>query len=150
MRGEVELAQLEAVPPPSSAIDAVEDALAQLAAVEDLVHRPILRIRVLDDDPGLADVTSRRLRLEGFHVESGGTPGGGEPEVVIADLGLLETLPPDVVDSIRACRPIVVSGAGDESGRAAAETFGAIAYLQKPVVFEDLLAAIRRRSKAGF
>ena len=67
-------------------------------------------------------------------------------DVVVLDLGLVESLEPSQRSALKLARPIVVTGAADPASRALADDLGASDYLVKPVEAEDLAAAVKRRS----
>ena len=66
-------------------------------------------------------------------------------EVLVFDLGLFPSLDAAGKKSVRAAKPVVVTGATDAAGRALAASLDASDYLVKPVEIEELAAAIRRR-----
>ncbi|MFE2426368.1 response regulator transcription factor [Streptomyces sp. NPDC059373] len=110
-----------------------------------------MRVLVVEDDPGIADLLVRGLNRAGY--EAGSVSSGQqalsavpEPDVVLLDLGL-----PDV-DGIDVCRRlrsrsgvaiIVVTARGEEGDRVAALDEGADDYLVKPFGLAELLARIR-------
>ncbi|MBM9435204.1 response regulator transcription factor [Actinacidiphila bryophytorum] len=110
-----------------------------------------MRVLVVEDDPGIADLLVRGLERAGY--EAVGVPDGRqalasvpEPDVVLLDLGL-----PDM-DGVDVCRRlrgrsdaaiIVVTARGEEGDRVAALDEGADDYLVKPFGLAELLARIR-------
>jgi len=66
-------------------------------------------------------------------------------DVVVLDLGLVESLGPAQRAALKQARPIVVTGAADRAARALAADLDASDYLVKPVELEELSAAIKRR-----
>ena len=147
LSGEIELARGDGLPPGAEVDRALQAVLGRLAQAEDAVASPAPRVLLLDDDAGLADVTARRLRRDGFRVETSAVALAPSPgQVTVADLGLLVTAEPHLQDAIRTRRPILVSGASLPVGRRAAQDFGSSAFLQKPVPYDVLVAAIRARA----
>jgi len=136
-------------PPMERLLDDVRDALSQLEAVEDASQ---LRgaVLVVDDDERLAEITARGLRRLGFDADSS-TKLSALParEVVVFDLSVLEALDARSHRDLKASRPIVVTGATDAASRALAASLDASDYLVKPVVLEELAAAIKRRLAEG-
>jgi DNA-binding response OmpR family regulator len=100
----------------------------------------------VDDDGRLAEITARGLRRMGFDADSSSQVRElHDGEVLVFDLGLFTSLDAAAKKSVRAAKPIVVTGATDAAGRALAASLGASDYLVKPVEIEELAAAIRRR-----
>ncbi len=120
------------------------------------------RIMIVEDDPDLLHGLSVRLRSSGYDV-SHAIDGASAvrlavndpPDVIILDLGIpagdgfkvmqrLKTLAPS------ASIPIIVLTARDPcDARARSMEAGAIAFFQKPVDNEELLAAIHKAQSAG-
>jgi DNA-binding response OmpR family regulator len=150
MKAELELAIVDdALPPAERLLDDVREALAHLAAVEDVSH---LRgsVLVVDDDARLAEITARGLRRIGFDADSSTsvrTLKAGE--VLVFDLSLLDSLDAATHEDLRSRRPIIVTGATDAASRALGDRLEASAYLVKPVELEELAAAITRRMAAS-
>ncbi|MER6095977.1 response regulator transcription factor [Streptomyces sp. NPDC001728] len=110
-----------------------------------------MRVLVVEDDTGIADLLVRGLRRAGYTAESVSTGRQAlaavpEPDVVLLDLGL-----PDL-DGVEVCRRlrsrsdvaiIVVTARGEEGDRVAALDEGADDYLVKPFGLAELLARIR-------
>lgn len=110
-----------------------------------------MRVLVVEDDPGIADLLVRGLQRAGY--QAIGVPCGRqaltaapEPDVVLLDLGL-----PDM-SGVKVCRLlrarsdvaiIVVTARGEEGDRVAALDEGADDYLVKPFGLAELLARIR-------
>jgi len=110
-----------------------------------------MRVLVVEDDRGIADLLVRGLERAGY--EAAAAPTGQEaltaspePDVVLLDLGL-----PDI-DGVEVCRRlrsrsdvavIVVTARGEEGDRVAALDEGADDYLVKPFGLAELLARIR-------
>ncbi len=146
LKAELELAEVDdAAPSTERLLDDVREALAHLSAAEDAIH---LRgsVLVVDDDIRLAEITARGLRRLGFDADATSSPRNRRArEVLVFDLSLLEALDAGTRESVRASRPIVVTGATDARSRALAASLDASDYLVKPVELEELAAAINRR-----
>jgi CheY-like chemotaxis protein len=146
LKAELELAELDGVAPPNNTLlDDVREALAHLGAAEDASH---LRgsVLVVDDDVRLAEITARGLRRLGFDAGASSSPRNRTArEILVFDLSLIEALDAPARESIRAARPIVVTGATDARSRALAASLDASDYLVKPIELEELAAAINRR-----
>jgi DNA-binding response OmpR family regulator len=106
------------------------------------------RVLVVDDDLRLAEITARGLRRMGFDAHSGGDVRDmREGDVLVVDLGLVPSLDEASKQTVRAAKPIVVTGATDAAGRALAASLDASDYLVKPVELEELAASIRRHTR---
>ncbi len=122
------------------------EALALLEKVEAAAFS-IVSVLVLDDDERLGELTARSLRRLGYEAEFASRMRTLRPrEIVVLDLGLSSSLDAGELATLRATRPIVVTGAADPASRSLAEDLGAAAYLIKPVETADLAAAINRRT----
>ena len=145
VRAELELATLDATAlEPGKLMQDVREALDQLATVEDsaLRERSVL---VVDDDSRLAELTARGLRRLGFDARPDNGLGTLRPrDVVVFDLSLAGSLSADALKSLKAARPIVVTGATDSASRGLAAGLDAADYLVKPVELDELAGAIRR------
>jgi two-component system response regulator MprA len=127
-----------------------------------IVREKMLKILVVEDEPGIADFVRRGLLQNGFEVEVASTGSEGleavhliKPDLVVLDLTL-----PDV-DGIDVCRRlraesdvgIMILTARQAIGeRVRGLEAGADDYLPKPFAFEELLARIRavlRRRSPG-
>jgi DNA-binding response OmpR family regulator len=111
----------------------------------------VVRVLVVEDDPGIARSLVRGLDRAGYEahsVETGRAALAAEPlpDVVLLDLGL-----PDM-DGVEVCRMlrrrsdlaiIVVTARGEEGDRVSALDEGADDYLVKPFGLSELLARIR-------
>ena len=123
----------------------LRESLLHLSEVEDLLYRRS-SVLVVDDDARLAELTARGLRRMGFDARSDDGIGSLRPrEIVVFDLSLRAGLDPDAVASLKATRPIIVTGATDAASRAVATDLDASDYLVKPVELDDLVAAVARR-----
>ncbi|HEY3194036.1 MAG TPA: hypothetical protein VGK42_02250 [Candidatus Dormibacteraeota bacterium] len=151
LKAELELALVDGTPaPPERLLEDVREALGLLSAVEDSVYSN-RAVVVVDDDVRLADITARGLRRLGFDARSERSLQSLRVgEVVVFDLSLLAEIDASSVQSLRASRPIVVTGATDPASRALAVSVDASDYLVKPVELDELVAAINRRiAEAG-
>jgi CheY-like chemotaxis protein len=146
LKAELDLAEIDgAAPPTKRLLDDVREALTHLSAAEDASH---LRssVLVVDDDARLAEITARGLRRLGFDADASSSLRGLRArEVLVFDLSLFEVLDAAARQNVRACRPIVVTGATDAGSRALASRLDASDYLVKPIELEELAAAINRR-----
>ncbi|MFI1096444.1 response regulator transcription factor [Streptomyces sp. NPDC020917] len=110
-----------------------------------------MRVLVVEDDPGIADLMVRGLERAGYDTAAAASGqqallASPDPDVVLLDLGL-----PDM-DGVEVCRTlrgrsdmaiIVVTARGEEGDRVAALDEGADDYLVKPFGLAELLARIR-------
>lgn len=150
LKAELELAEADGTSPPIDRLLAdLDEAFALLTAVETASHL-LVPVFVLDDDARLAEITARGLARLGYHADSGTSlrPLRAR-EVLVFDLGLLLNLDVDARETVRAAKPIVVTGATDPASRALAASLGASDYLVKPIEIEELAAAINRRMAEG-
>jgi DNA-binding response OmpR family regulator len=135
------------VPPVERLLEDIDEAFGHLSEAEE-AERPAVRVLVVDDDERLAEITARGLRRLGFEADSTTKlPSSFGGAVPVVDLGILEGAGSDVLEAVRAARPIVVTGATDRASRAIAESLAASDYLLKPVHLDVLAAAIKRRTK---
>jgi CheY-like chemotaxis protein len=146
LKAELELALIDGTPAPvERLLEDVRAALGLLSAVEDSAYSN-RAVVVVDDDVRLADITARGLRRLGFDARSERSLQSLRVgEVVVFDLSLLAEIDASSVQSLRASRPIVVTGATDPASRALAVSVDASDYLVKPVELDELVAAINRR-----
>ncbi|HKW58156.1 MAG TPA: hypothetical protein VJR46_00125 [Candidatus Dormibacteraeota bacterium] len=106
----------------------------------------VVRVLVIDDDERLGELTARGLRRLGYSAETAVRPRVlRRGEAAVFDLGVLPSLSAEERASLKAARPIVVTGAVDAGSRAAAADLDASDYLVKPVEISELAAAINRR-----
>ena len=149
-RAEIELAQSDgSAPPIARLLGDLEEAIALLSQVEAVIFSTV-SVLVVDDDERLGELLARGLRRLGYEAESSGRLRALRPrEVVVLDLGVSASLDADELSSLRASRPIVVTGAADPASRALAEDLRASDYLVKPVELDELAAAIRRRASTS-
>ena len=147
LKAELELAEADGLAAPVDRLLAdLEEAFTLLGAAEG-VSQGRTRVLVVVDDLRLAEITARGLRRIGFDA----VPGSDvqelrEADVLVVDLGLVASLDEASKRTVRAAKPIVVTGATDAAGRALAASLDAIDYLVKPVELDELAAAIRRRT----
>lgn len=148
LKAELELAEADGLAPPIDALLAdLEDAFTLLSAAERM-DQAGGRVLVVDDDLRLAEITARGLRRMGFDAHSGGDVRDmREGDVLVVDLGLVPSLDEASKQTVRAAKPIVVTGATDAAGRALAASLDASDYLVKPVELEELAASIRRHTR---
>jgi ActR/RegA family two-component response regulator len=149
IKAELELAEVDDTPAPIKRLLAdLEEAFVLLSKAEaaSQSHGEVL---VVDDDGRLAEMTARGLRRLGYEADSSHELRPlREHEILVFDLGMLPGLDASARKSVRAARPIVVTGATDPSSRAVASSLDASDYLVKPVELDELAAAIRRRMAA--
>ncbi len=150
LKAELELALVDGTTAPvERLLEDVREALGLLGAVEESAYSN-RAVVVVDDDSRLADITARGLRRLGFEARSSRSLGSLHPgEVVVFDLSLLAGIDGSSLQSLRASRPIVVTGATDSASRALAVSIDASDYLVKPVELDELAAAINRRMAEG-
>ena len=150
LKAELELAQADGTAASAEHLLAdLNDAFGYLRLVEQAAFH-LIPILVIDDDARLAELTARGLRRLGYDAESAGGLRELRPrELVVFDLGLASGLGENDRASLKAARPIVVTGATDPRSRAVATSLGASDYLVKPIELEDLVAAISRRMADG-
>src|SRR5487761_1044287 len=130
LKAELELAETDGLTPPVDRLLAdLDEAFTLLGAAEGATQ-PVTRVLVTDDDSRLAEITARGLRRLGFDAHASSTLGELRPgEVLIVDLGLLETLDEAQLEDVRAARPIIVTGATDRASRALGDSVDASGYL---------------------
>ncbi|HXC76975.1 MAG TPA: hypothetical protein VNU19_07980 [Candidatus Acidoferrum sp.] len=146
LKAELELAEADGLTPPVDSLLAdLEEAFALLGAAEGASQR-VIRVLVVDDDARLAEITARGLRRLGFDADSSSQVRDlRDGEALVFDLGLFPGLDASAAKSVRAAKPIIVTGATGSAGRALAASLDASDYLVKPVDLDELAAAIRRR-----
>ena len=146
LKAELELAEADGLTPPVDRLLAdLDEAFALLGAAEGASQR-VMRVLVVDDDARLAEITARGLRRVGFDADSSSRIRElRDGEVLVFDLGLFASLDAAAKKSVRAAKPIVLTGATDAASRALAASLDTTDYLVKPVDLDDIAAAIRRR-----
>lgn len=150
LRAELEVAEADgSAPPVKRLLSDMREALEMLGNVE-WAALGVVRVLVVDDDERLGELTARGLRRLGFDAESAVSLRSLRPrEVVVFDLGLSASLSREDHATLRASRPVVLTGAVDAASRALAEALAASDYLVKPVEPEVLAAAVMRREAEG-
>ena len=140
---------------------------ARMSAVSDLnatasasTREGLLRILVVDDDPGVTALLARGLRYEGYSVDAASS---GEEALHLVkrgrpDLVVLDVMMPGL-DGFEVCRrlraaydrlPILMLTARDTpTDQVKGLDLGADDYVVKPFVFEVLLARIRALLRRG-
>jgi CheY-like chemotaxis protein len=150
LKAELELSEVDGTTAPTDRLLAgIDEAFALLAVAESASQSSGL-VLVVDDDARLAEITARGLRRLGYEAEwrSALRPLRAR-EVLVFDLGLLGGLDAAAKRSVRAAKPIVVTGATDRASRALASSVDASDYLVKPIELDELAAAIKRRMEIG-
>jgi CheY-like chemotaxis protein len=146
LKAELELAETDGETPPIlRLLGDLREALDLLSAVE-AAALDVVRVLVLDDDERLGELTARGLRRLGYEAES--TPKLRPlrtREILVLDLGVVESMDADGRAALQAAKPIVVTGAADSASRLLATSLEASDYLVKPVELRELVAAISRR-----
>jgi CheY-like chemotaxis protein len=146
LKAELELSEADGTSLPiDRLLGDLDEAFAHLSAIETMTQAPD-RVLVVDDDERLAEITARGLRRVGFDAEASNVlrPLAAR-EVLVFDLGLFGGLDANDRKSVRAARPIVVTGATDPASRAVATSLEASGFLVKPIELDELAAAIKRR-----
>ena len=150
LKAELELAEEDGTSPPvERLLEDLNEAFALLSEAED-ERGSRVRVIVIDDDTRLGEVTARGLRRLGYQADSVDTIRGARSgEVLVLDLGMLESLDEESLKDIRAARPVIVTGATNRASRELAARVNASDYLVKPVDLQELAAAIERHSEEG-
>jgi two-component system OmpR family response regulator len=116
-------------------------------------HRGATRVLLLEDEPLVAQFVVRGLELDGHQIvvaedgEVGVFLAGTEPfDVFVLDLDSSEMSDLELLERIRDASPgtavVVVSELDDPQARAAYEGAGAAVSLAKPLVVDELRAAV--------
>jgi ActR/RegA family two-component response regulator len=151
LKAELELAEADGTTPPMDRLLGDVDEAFELLGRAEGASQAVVRVLVVDDDARLAEITARGLRRLGFDANASSEVRGlRDGEVLVFDLGLIPGLDPATRESVRAARPIIVTGATDAAGRAVAASLGATDYLVKPIELEELAAAIKSRMGEAF
>jgi CheY-like chemotaxis protein len=150
LKAELEMSLADGTAPPvEPLLGDLNDAFGHLRTAEEAAFG-LVPVLVIDDDARLAELTARGLRRLGYDAESAvGLRDLRPRELVVFDLGLAPGLGERDRSTLKASRPIVVTGATDPRSRAVAASLEASDYLVKPIELEDLVAAIRRRMAEG-
>jgi len=148
LKAELELAEADGTTTPIDRLLRDLDEAFELLGRAEGASQTVLRVLVVDDDGRLAEVTARGLRRLGFDAESSSQVRElRDGEVLVFDLSLFAGLDAATRGSVRAAKPIIVTGATDPAGRALAASLEASAYLVKPIELDQLAAAIRSRKE---
>jgi CheY-like chemotaxis protein len=151
LKAELELAEADGTTPPMDRLLGDVDEAFELLGRAEGASQAVVRVLVVDDDARLAEITARGLRRLGFDANASSEVRAlRDGEVLVFDLGLLPGLDPATRESVRAARPIILTGATDVVGRAVAASLGASDYLVKPIELEELAAAIKSRMGEAF
>ena len=113
-----------------------------------------MRILVVEDERGIAELIRQGLEAEGYEVSLAADGDEGELEAVTNrfDLALLDIRLPrksgfDVLTAIRAAKPdlpvIMLTALGETEDKVEGLDRGADDYIAKPFAFDELLARIR-------
>ena len=150
LKAELELAEAGGAVPPIALLQGdLNEALMLLQEVEQAAFG-LVSVLVVDDDVRLGELTARGLRRLGYDADSTNALRELRPgEIVVFDLGLAQVLDQSSRSTLKAARPIVVTGATVPESRALAASLDASDYLIKPVELEDLVKAISRRMAEG-
>jgi DNA-binding response OmpR family regulator len=119
-----------------------------------------MRILVIEDEPRILAFLSRGLEAEGFVVDGEGDgPAGlaravrGRYDLVVLDLLLPRIDGLAVLRELQRRRPglpvVIVSARADLQTKLRGFGLGASDYISKPFAFDELLARIRARLRAG-
>ncbi len=155
LKAEVQLAHADGLPPSTNVQATVDEALQYLDAVEDAVFNAAagtpLTLLIIDDDLRLAGAMAQQLRRIGIIATgkrslaelSAFSPNDTR---IVVDLGVLRMADRRDLDRVLEFNPIVMSGSAEPLARLEASTYGAVAYLLKPVEPAKIVAALRRHS----
>src|SRR5690606_13010737 len=115
-------------------------------------HPPMLRILIVDDDPGVAGMLRRYLESQGFDVAIANDGAqarlamrGPSFDLLLLDLGLPDDNGLSVMAELRlrwSGPVIIVSGHGESTERAIGLELGADDFVTKPFDLRELLARI--------
>jgi DNA-binding NtrC family response regulator len=114
----------------------------------------VARILVIDDDEGVRDSMARMLRGAGFNVETAATGEDGVAaargnafDVVLSDMRMPGISGIEVLQRLRALRVdsafIVMTGFGTVDSAVEAMKLGAVDFVQKPFLRDELLMRVR-------
>ena len=113
-----------------------------------------VRALVIDDEPDLADVLTRTLRIEGWDAQSAGDARTAiaaaqafDPDIVVLDIMLPDASGMEVLRELRRINPDVcvlfLSARDSVTDRIAGITAGGDDYVTKPFSLEEVLARLR-------
>jgi CheY-like chemotaxis protein len=146
LKAELELAEIDGTTPPIDRLLADLDEAFALLSKAEATSQVAPKVLVVDDDARLAEITARALGRLGFDADWSSALRPMRPkDILVFDLGIVPSLDAAAKTSVRAARPIVVTGATDQASRALASSLEASDYLVKPIDFDVLAAAIKRR-----
>ncbi|HYN39798.1 MAG TPA: response regulator [Rhodospirillales bacterium] len=119
-----------------------------------------MNVLVVDDEPSIRRFLRTSLRAQGYRVleATNGTEAiegvkGGQPDVVVLDLGLPDVDGIDLIGTIRggsAVPIIVLSSRSDEKAKVRALDLGADDYVTKPFGMAELIARIKTAIRHRF
>jgi ActR/RegA family two-component response regulator len=151
LKGEIELMDVPDEVARGRVLESVADALRALESVED-AHRAITRpyVFVIDDDERLAGATAKQLHRLGFGAQAlrslADIPDPADSTArAVVDLSVLRLARRDQRERLQRYKPIVVSGSSDPAAKREAISYGAAAYLVKPVDLNVLFDTLSRR-----
>jgi two-component system response regulator AtoC len=112
-------------------------------------------VLVVDDEPSSRSGLAKLLREEGYRVSEAadgvaalGVVAANAPDVIVTDLRMPNMDGATMLDRLGELHPevpvIILTASGEPGSPAAATRAGAVAYLEKPVDFDALLAIIER------
>src|SRR5919106_1961238 len=112
------------------------------------------RILLIDDDPGVRDSTERTLRNAGYAVQSAATgeqgfelARGGAFDVILSDMRMPGISGLDILRKLRETRVdaafIVMTGFATVDTAVEAMKLGAVDFVQKPFLRDELLMRVR-------
>ena len=126
----------------------------------DVPSEPPFTVMIVDDVQDIRDLYERYFELEGVRAITAADGVSAlqvvlfqKPDVIVLDLAMPQITGVDVIRSLkgddrtRAIPVVVVSGQHDV--RASALAAGADAYIQKPVLPQQLLAQVRRAMRTS-
>jgi two-component system OmpR family response regulator len=113
-----------------------------------------IRVRVVDDEPSLAELLASVLRYEGWQIQTAGDGGGAvraarefRPDAVVLDIMLPDIDGMEVLRRLRAELPNVcvlfLTAKDAVEDRVAGITAGGDDYVTKPFSLEEVLARLR-------
>jgi len=119
------------------------------------VHSNAIRLLLVDDEVGFAEVVSKRLRKRGMHVKTVFTGSNAikairkqDFDVAILDLKMEDMDGIEVLKIFKKAYPemavIMLTGHGSETAAKEGLKHGAFDYLTKPCDLEDLVEKIQQ------